>query len=293
VRYADRRSIPSIRGNTRRSPAPPHGSQGKAWSVHAILPVRPECGDGGGGQPVARDGVLPAGRKVRFIAGAGAKMAVDFRLYLVTDRRQAAGGDLLGAVASALAGGVQAVQLREKDLGARELLELARRMREITTRHGAKLLINDRVDVALASGADGVHLGVASLPPKEARRMLGRDRLIGCSTHGTEQLAAAMAGGADFATFGPVFATPSKGPYGPPVGVETLRRACASSDIPVFGIGGIGRENCAEVIAAGSYGIAAISAVLAAGDPCAAASEMKRQVESVLAMHREGMEGQS
>ncbi len=220
-------------------------------------------------------------------------MPVDFRLYLVTDRRQAAGGDLLGAVARALAGGVQAVQLREKDLGARELLELARRLRELTSRHGARLLINDRVDVALASGADGVHLGVASLPPEEARRILGRGRLIGCSTHGTEQLAAAAAGGADYATFGPVFATPSKAHYGPPLGVEALRRACASTDLPVFGIGGIGRENSGEVVAAGSYGIAAISAVLGTDDPGAAAAEIKRQVESVLAMHRIGQEGQS
>jgi thiamine-phosphate pyrophosphorylase len=241
----------------------------------------------------AGDGGLPAGRNVRFIGDVGAKTPVDFRVYLVTDRRQAAGGDLLGAVARALAGGVQAVQLREKDLGARELLELARRLREMTSRHGARLLINDRVDIALACGADGVHLGVASLPPEDARRILGGDRLIGCSTHGMEQLAAAMARGADYVTFGPVFATPSKAHFGPPLGVEALRRACASADIPIFGIGGIGRENIGEVVAAGSYGIAAISALLAAGDPCAAASDMKRQVESVLSMHRKGSEGQS
>jgi thiamine-phosphate pyrophosphorylase len=215
-----------------------------------------------------------------------AAVPVDFRLYLITDRRQAAGGDLLGAVAGALAGGVQAVQLREKDLGTDELLRLARRMREMTSRHGAKLLINDRVDVALACGADGVHLGVASLPPEDARRILGRDRLIGCSTHGTEQLAAAVAAGADFATFGPVFATPSKASYGQPVGVEALRRACMSTDIPIFGIGGIGLENIAEIAGAGSHGIATISAVLAEDDPGAAAAEMKRRVESFFGKHR-------
>lgn len=213
-------------------------------------------------------------------------VAIDFRLYLITDRRQAAGGDLLKAVARAVAGGVQAVQLREKDLGAGELLELARRLREITARHGAKLLINDRVDIVLAADADGVHLGVASLPPQEARRILGSHRLIGCSTHGTEQLAAATAGGADFVTFGPVFATPSKAPYGPPLGIDALRRACASTQLPVFGIGGIGRRNTGEVVAAGSYGVAAISAVVAADDPAAAAAEMKRQMDSVLEMHR-------
>ena len=226
-------------------------------------------------------------------AGAGSRVPVGFRLYLVTDRRQAAGGDLVGAVGRALAGGVQAVQLRENDLGARALLELARRLREMTSRHGAKLLINDRVDIALASGADGVHLGAASLPPEEARRILGKDRLVGCSTHGREELAAAAAGGADYVTFGPVFATPSKARYGPPQGVDALRRACGSSGLPVFGIGGIGQENVAEVVAAGSYGIAAISALLAADDPGAAASEMRRRLESTLATHREGQEERS
>jgi len=235
----------------------------------------------------------PAGRQVSVWGGLGSRVPVDFRLLLVTDRRQAAGGNLLDAVARALAGGVQAVQLREKDLGARELLELARELRRLTDRHGAKLLINDRVDIALASGADGVHLGVASLPPEEARRILGADRLIGCSTHGKEQLAAAVAGGADFATFGPVFATPSKAKFGPPLGVEALRRACATVALPVFAIGGIGRENVGEVIAAGAHGIAAISAVLAADDPDAAASGIGQQVDSGLRMHRNGQEGQS
>ena len=226
-------------------------------------------------------------------ARVGAKAQVDFRLYLVTDRLQTAGGDLLVAVARALSGGVQAVQLRENDIGGRALLELARRMREVTFRHGAKLLINDRVDIALASGADGVHLGAASLPPGEARRILGRDRLIGCSTHGQDQLAAAIEGGADYATFGPVYYTPSKAHYGPPVGIEALRRACASTELPIFGIGGIGRGNIAEVVAAGSYGIAAISAVLAADDPHTAAAGMRRQMESALGMHGEEQEGQS
>jgi len=257
--------------------------------------------DAGGGGSVLRgapDASLDAGfaslGNVRAPERRKARLPVDFRLCLVTDRGQAAGGDLLRAVERGLAGGVQAVQLREKDLGARELLGLARRLRDLTSRHGAKLLINDRVDIALASGADGVHLGVASLPPGEARRILGNDRLIGCSTHGMEQLAAAIAGGADFATFGPVFATPSKARFGPPLGVEALRRVCAAADLPIFAIGGIGRDNAREVIAAGSHGIAAISAVLAAEDPGAAAAEIVQQVESGLTMmYRKGQEEQS
>jgi thiamine-phosphate pyrophosphorylase len=165
-------------------------------------------------------------------------------------------------------------------------------MRLLTSRHGAKLLINDRVDIALAAGADGVHLGVASIPPAEARRLLGSGRLIGCSTHSEEQLAAAEAGGADFVTFGPVYATPSKAPYGPPVGVEALRRACAAAGIPVFALGGVGPRNVGEVIAAGADGIAAISAVLAAEDPGTAASEIESRMATASGRHRQGQEGQ-
>jgi thiamine-phosphate pyrophosphorylase len=217
--------------------------------------------------------------------------AVDFRLYLITDRRQASGGDLLAAVGRALGGGVRAVQLREKDLGARELLELARKMRELTFCRGAKLLINDRVDIALAAGADGVHLGGASMHPEDARRLLGRGMLIGCSTHSAEEVAAAERGGADFVTFGPVFATPSKAAYGPPVGVDALRRACAAARIPVFALGGMGKRNVSEAVAAGADGVAAISAVLAAEDPGSAASEIGDRLAAAFVGKRQGQEG--
>lgn len=190
----------------------------------------------------------------------------------------------------ALSGGVRAVQLREKDLGGRELLELARKLRALTSRHGARLLINDRVDVALAAGADGVHLGGASIPPAEARRLLGPGRLIGCSAHGEEQLAAAEAGGADFAVFGPVYFTPSKAAFGPPLGVEALRRACASARIPVFALGGVGSGNIDEVIEAGADGVAMISAVLGAPDPETAASEINLFVNNAISRHRKGQE---
>ncbi len=216
--------------------------------------------------------------------------AVDFRLYLITDRRLANAGDLLSAVERALCGGVRAVQLREKDLGGRELLELARNMRALTARHGAKLLINDRVDIALAADADGVHLGAGSIPPEDARRLLGPDKLVGCSVHGPEQLEAAETGGADFVVFGPVYYTSSKAAFGPPLGVDALRRACASARIPVFALGGIGAGNIDEAVAAGADGIALISAVLAADDPENAASEINRCVENAVSRHRQGQE---
>ena len=218
-------------------------------------------------------------------------MTVDFRLYLVTDRLRATGGDILAAVESALAGGVRAVQLREKDLPGGELFELALAMRELTARHGARLLVNDRVDVALAAGADGVHLGVASIPPGEARRLLGPEALIGCSTHDLRELAEAAGGGADFVTFGPVYATPSKAAYGPPVGVEALRRACAASRVPVFALGGVGAENVREVLGAGAWGVGAIGAILSAPDPFAAARDLAGRVGETSDRERTGCWG--
>lgn len=216
-------------------------------------------------------------------------MAVDFRLYLITDRRQAPGGDIVSAVERALAGGVRAVQLREKDLGGRELHGLARAMRDRTARYGAKLLVNDRVDVALAVGADGVHLGVASMPPRDARALLGAAALIGCSAHSAGEVA--EADGADFVTFGPVYATPSKARYGPPVGVDALREACAAARVPVFALGGVGARNAGEAVAAGAAGVAAISAIVAAADPAAAAAELDDLVGAALAARRKGKGG--
>jgi thiamine-phosphate pyrophosphorylase len=192
---------------------------------------------------------------------------VNFPLYLITDRHQTVGRDLLLVVEEALAGGVRAVQLREKDLSPRELLELARTMRELTARYGAKLIINDRADVALAAGADGVHLGEASIPPDAACQILGTERLIGVSCHSKEGALAAEKSGADFITFGPVYPTPSKAAYGAPVGVERLAETAQLLRIPVFALGGINRENTPEAIATGAAGIAIISAIIAAGNP--------------------------
>ncbi|MCL1926525.1 MAG: thiamine phosphate synthase [Syntrophorhabdaceae bacterium] len=217
-------------------------------------------------------------------------MAVNFRLYLITDRRLARGGNLLSAVEHALAGGVHAVQLREKDLGSRDLLELALKIRALTSAYGAKLLINDRIDIALAADADGVHMGRNSIPTRDARRLMGPDRLIGCSTHTAKQLAEAEAGGADFAVFGPVYFTPSKAAFGPPLGVDTLRAACASTRIPVFALGGVGAENINEVIAAGANGVSMISAILAAKDPRQAASDINLSIKNAFLRHTQGQE---
>lgn len=199
---------------------------------------------------------------------------VDFSLYLVTDRKQLPGGDLCAAVEGALRGGVRAVQLREKDLASRELYELALRLREITSRQGARLFINDRLDIALAAGADGVHLGESSLPVGRVRGIAGERLLIGVSCHSLEGALAAQEGGADFITFSPVFFTPSKACYGEPVGIERLAEACRRLRIPVFALGGIKPENVPVVLSRGAHGVALISAILAAGDPENAAREL-------------------
>ncbi|HEY7745663.1 MAG TPA: thiamine phosphate synthase [Desulfuromonadales bacterium] len=199
---------------------------------------------------------------------------IDFNLYLITDRKQLPPGrDLVDTVAAALAGGVRAVQLREKDLAAAELFPLARELRELTARYGARLLINDRLDVALAVGADGVHLGGHSLPVAATRKILGPDKLIGVSTHRPEEVATARQEGADFVTFGPVFFTSSKAAYGDPVGLDRLREACTTS-LPVFALGGVTCERLAVLRAAGARGVGLISAILAAPDPATAAAAL-------------------
>ncbi len=199
---------------------------------------------------------------------------VDFNLYLITDRQQVRGGDLIRAVESALHAGVKAIQLREKEIFSRELYELAFELRKLTSRFGARLLINDRVDIALAVEADGVHLGGDSMPIHRVRRVLGPSKIVGVSCHNQISAITAQENGADFITFGPVFLTPSKARYGDPVGIEKLETVTALLDIPIFGLGGINCSNIPQVLAAGAHGIALISAIIATEDPCKAATDI-------------------
>jgi thiamine-phosphate pyrophosphorylase len=193
-------------------------------------------------------------------------------LYLITDRRQLTGGATLPeTVEQALAGGVRLIQLREKDLPAAELWPLAQQLRSLTRRFSAKLFINDRIDLALACGADGVHLGGHSLPTAEVRRLIGPRRLIGVSTHCLDDVARAAGQGADFLTFGPVYPTPSKAAYGPPQGLDLLKQASQRTALPVLALGGIKTPHVQAVMSHGASGIALISAVLSDADPRAAA----------------------
>lgn len=202
------------------------------------------------------------------------KPPISFNLYLITDRKQVMAGTLPEAVECALQGGVRAVQLREKDLTSRELFELAVEMRKVTSRHNALLLINDRVDIALAVDADGVHLGGEGIPLYKARALLGPERYIGVSCHNQVSARNAESMGADFITYGPLFFTPSKVAYGEPLGTEKLKLVTKQLSIPVFGLGGIKSSNAWKVMAAGAAGISLISAVIAAENPRHAAENL-------------------
>jgi thiamine-phosphate pyrophosphorylase len=207
-------------------------------------------------------------------------VSLDFDLYVVTDRRLTGGRPLRLVVEAALHGGACAFQLREKDLSPHELYPLALEMRQLTQTYGARLLINDRVDMALAVNADGVHLTTTSLPASIARRVLGPGRLIGVSTHTLTEAQAAADEGADFLVFGPVFFTPSKAPYGEPVGLDALRAVRAAVNVPILAIGGIKKANLDQALAAGANGIAVISAIISADDPMAASQELLAMLRS-------------
>ena len=205
----------------------------------------------------------------------GKLLVVDFKLYLITDRKLVTRhSSLVTAVEEALKGGAKALQVREKDLGTRELLDMAYRMRELADKYSAKLFINDRVDIALSVEADGVHLGQNSIPPHAVRKAVNASRithhasrfLIGVSAHSIEEAKQAEEGGADFITLGPVYKTPSKLKYGQPLGVDIIRKAKAEISIPVFAIGGIKENKIKEVMDAGADGIALISGILGAKD---------------------------
>ncbi len=200
------------------------------------------------------------------------------RLYVVTDRHQTAGRPLEEVVAGAAEGGTGMIQLREKDLTARELYDLGARLQRRLAPHSTPLLINDRLDVAQALDAAGVHLAGHSLSPSQARRVLGPHKLIGVSTHHLEHARQAMHEGADFIVFGPVFETPSKVQYGAPQGLDRLAEVVANIACPVIAIGGIGVANVPQVLQTGAHGVAMIRAVLAAPDPCEAAQQLCQQI---------------
>lgn len=187
---------------------------------------------------------------------------VDFHLLLVTDRSLVRGRSLQSALRESVNAGVPAIQLRERDLPTRQLLSLARQVHAMTRDRAVPLIINDRVDLAVALDLDGVHLRASSLPVSAVRRVIGQHRLIGVSAHSVTEVQQAGDDGADYVILGPIFETPSKRGFGEPLGLAVLADACRHSSVPVFAIGGITCERIESARDAGAFGVAMIGGIL-------------------------------
>jgi thiamine-phosphate diphosphorylase len=207
---------------------------------------------------------------------------MDPSLYVVLDRAAARGRDLDDLLAAVIDGGCRMVQLREKTWPSGRLWPLARRLRARCARAGVTFVVNDRVDLAVAVEADGVHVGQDDLPARVARPLLRAGMLLGVSTHGVAQARAARDDGADYVAVGSMFATTTK-PDFELVGPELIRTLRAEIGVPLIGIGGITHDNVAEVVRAGADGVAVISAVCSAPDPAAATRRFLEQIRAARA----------
>jgi thiamine-phosphate pyrophosphorylase len=199
---------------------------------------------------------------------------LESRLFLVTDRHQTKGRPLVPLLQRVLTAAAPAIQLRERDLSARELVTLALEVQAVTASRRSQLLINDRIDVALALEGVGVHLRSNSLPVSVARQVLGTQRLLGISVHAVEEAVQVESQGADYIVLGPIYETPSKQMFGPPLGIHTLERACRLVRLPIIGIGGVTAARAREMRRAGAFGVAVITAVLGAADVESATREL-------------------
>jgi len=186
------------------------------------------------------------------------------RLLVVTDRQQTNGRPLLSVLERVIKAGAPAIQLRERDLSSRDLLQFAKEIEALTSSVRSPFLINDRIDIALMLKDAGVHLRSDSLPPSVARCLLPVPRLLGISAHSVEETVRAESDGADYVVLGPIYATPSKQQFGPPLGLRRMEEACGKVRIPVIGIGGVTAARVPELRRAGAYGVAVITAILSA-----------------------------
>lgn len=204
-----------------------------------------------------------------------------YRLQLVTDRSLARGRSLVEIVREAVAGGVTSVQLREKECSTREFLHEAGLLAEVLKSLGVPLIINDRVDIALAIGADGVHLGQHDLPIRYARQLGPPEWIIGISAESVEDAIRAEQEGADYIGISPVFSTSTKPDTSVPLGLEGVRQIRSAVQIPLVAIGGIHGGNAQEVLYAGADGLAVVSAIVAADSPRAAAAALRHELDTL------------
>jgi thiamine-phosphate pyrophosphorylase len=208
------------------------------------------------------------------------KRRIDYSLYLVTDRSLSRGRSTLEVVRAAVRGGVTCVQLREKRCSTREFIDEALKLKAFLDSRGVPLIINDRVDVALAVAADGVHLGQSDMPLPAARAVVRDSMVIGISAESLRDAVEAEIGGADYLGVSPIFATPTKTDTAPPLGLAGLQAIRRAVKTPLVGIGGLNRGNAAEAVRSGADGVAVVSAIVAAEYPEQAARELKREIDA-------------
>jgi thiamine-phosphate pyrophosphorylase len=208
------------------------------------------------------------------------ELASRLALHILTDREWSRGRDMLSVAAAALDGGATVIQLRDKSASTRLLIEEGLALRALTRERGALLIVNDRVDVAVAVEADGAHVGQEDMPADLARRLLGPKRILGGSATNIEEADEAVAGGADYLGVGPIFPSPGKADAGPATGIHLLTELAKHHTIPLIAIGGITAENATEVMRAGAVGVAVITAVVYAEDITAASRLLRRAVET-------------
>ncbi len=199
-------------------------------------------------------------------------------LYVVTDSRLAGERGTLWTIEEAIAGGADVVQLREKEMSTREMILLGQALRELTRKHGVLFVVNDRVDVALAVGADGVHVGQDDMPAPLVRRLVGPEMIVGVSATTLVEAVRAAEDGADYLGVGPIYPTGTKPDAAPVTGPGLVAEARRATGLPIVAIGGIGPANAAEVVAAGADGVAVISAIVGKPDPRAEARRIKEAV---------------
>lgn len=211
------------------------------------------------------------------------KHTVNWSLYLVTNAQLSRGRSHREIVSAAIRGGVTIVQYREKNISTRQMVAEALELRDLCRAQRVPFIVNDRVDVALAVDADGVHVGQDDMPVALARQLMGPDKLVGASAENVEQALAAVADGADYLGVSPIFATATKPDAGEPLGIERLRGIVSKSIVPVVGIAGINASNAASVVCAGAAGVAVVSAIVSADYVERAARELS---EIVMAARR-------
>ena len=199
---------------------------------------------------------------------------VDYSVYLVTDRELARGRTTLEIAAAAIRGGVSCIQLREKTCSTREFIDEALAIRSLLARHEIPLIINDRVDVALAVKADGIHLGQKDMPCSMARQLIPENMIVGISVESLDDAIAAQKDGADYLGVSPIYPTPTKTDTAQALGLEGLRSIRSEVNLPLVGIGGLNADNAAAVIYNGADGVAVVSAIVAADDPEAATRDL-------------------